>query len=252
MLALALAVRALRNGSVCIDLSTVSTTVFDESEAGIDLPSCPGPSRRSWPAACAASGLVADGADQPGRPAAAAGQRPALPGALLAAGGAGPRAAAATASPHRRRTSTGPGLRRRCDRLFPGDGLGDRRARPATARRRGQRPRLGDGARRRPGHRQDHHRRPAAGPAARPARPAAADRPGRADRQGRGPARGGDPGGRGEAAAAGPERIWRRERVDPAPAAGLAPGPAAAGSCTTPATSCRTTWWWSTRCRWSR
>ena len=68
-LALALAVRALRNGSVCIDLNTVSTTVFDESETGIDLAGLPWPDPDAWSTACAASGLVADGADQPaGRP----------------------------------------------------------------------------------------------------------------------------------------------------------------------------------------
>ena len=68
-LALALAVRALRNGSVCIDLDTVSTTVFDESETGIDLAELPWPEPRAWWAACAASGLAADGADRPaGRP----------------------------------------------------------------------------------------------------------------------------------------------------------------------------------------
>jgi exodeoxyribonuclease V alpha subunit len=65
-LALALAVRALRNGSVCIDLNTVSTTVFDESETGIDLAELPWPEPEAWRAACAASCLVSDGADQPG------------------------------------------------------------------------------------------------------------------------------------------------------------------------------------------
>ncbi len=68
-LALALAVRALRNGSVCIDLDTVSTTVFDETESGIDLAELPWPDPGQWRAACTASCLVADGPDQPdGRP----------------------------------------------------------------------------------------------------------------------------------------------------------------------------------------
>ena len=65
-LALALTVRALRNGSVCIDLRTVHTTAFDEMEAAIDVARCRGPSRTSGSAACQASPLVADGADQPG------------------------------------------------------------------------------------------------------------------------------------------------------------------------------------------
>ena len=66
-LALALTVRALRNGSVCIDLRTVHTTAFDEAEAAIDMSQrCRGRSRTEWIAACKASPLVADGADQPG------------------------------------------------------------------------------------------------------------------------------------------------------------------------------------------
>ena len=65
-LALALAVHALRNGSVCIDLDTVSTTVFDESETGVDLAELPWPEPQAWSAACAVSCLVADGANQPG------------------------------------------------------------------------------------------------------------------------------------------------------------------------------------------
>jgi exodeoxyribonuclease V alpha subunit len=65
-LALALTVRALRNGSVCIDLRTVHTTAFDEMEAAIDVAALPWPDPEEWTAACNASSLVADGADQPG------------------------------------------------------------------------------------------------------------------------------------------------------------------------------------------
>ena len=65
-LALALTVRALRNGSVCIDLRTVHTTAFDEMEAAIDVAVLPWPHPEEWIAACKASSLVADGADQPG------------------------------------------------------------------------------------------------------------------------------------------------------------------------------------------
>jgi exodeoxyribonuclease V alpha subunit len=68
-LALALTVRALRNGSVCIDLRSVHTTAFDETEAAIDISSLPWPESDEWLAACKASQLVSDGADEPsGRP----------------------------------------------------------------------------------------------------------------------------------------------------------------------------------------
>jgi len=65
-LALALAVRALRNGSVCVDLRTVDTIVFDEDEEGVDVTQLPWPEVESWIAAVHASPLVADGADRPG------------------------------------------------------------------------------------------------------------------------------------------------------------------------------------------
>ena len=68
-LALALTVRALRNGSVCIDLRTVRTTAFDETEAAIDLAALPWPEPEKWLTTIQASPLVAVGADQPsGRP----------------------------------------------------------------------------------------------------------------------------------------------------------------------------------------
>src|SRR5215212_960557 len=68
-LALALTVRALRNGSVCIDLNTVRSTAFDEAEAAIDLAAMPWPHPEEWISAVQASALVADGAKQPsGRP----------------------------------------------------------------------------------------------------------------------------------------------------------------------------------------
>jgi exodeoxyribonuclease V alpha subunit len=68
-LALGLTVRALRNGSVCIDLNTVRTTAFDEAEAAIDLAALPWPDPEEWLTAIQASRLVAVGAQQPsGRP----------------------------------------------------------------------------------------------------------------------------------------------------------------------------------------
>ena len=65
-LALALTVRALRNGSVCIDLRTVHATAFDEAESAIDVAELPWPEPEEWLAACKASPLVADGAARPG------------------------------------------------------------------------------------------------------------------------------------------------------------------------------------------
>lgn len=65
-LALAMTVRALRNGSVCIDLRTVHTTAFDEEESAIDIAGLPWPEPDEWIKACKASPLVADGPDQPG------------------------------------------------------------------------------------------------------------------------------------------------------------------------------------------
>jgi exodeoxyribonuclease V alpha subunit len=66
LLALALAVRALRNGSVCIDLAGVDTTVFDEAEESVDLSGMPWPEVGAWWDACLASPLVTAGADGPG------------------------------------------------------------------------------------------------------------------------------------------------------------------------------------------
>ncbi len=70
VLAVALAVRAIRNGSVCVDLSTVRDTVTGEGDVELDLSSLPWPAETAaWRAACAASPLVTDGADgPPGRP----------------------------------------------------------------------------------------------------------------------------------------------------------------------------------------
>jgi len=65
-LALALTVRALRNGSVCIDLRTVHATAFDEAESAIDVAELPWPEPEKWLATCKASPLVADGAARPG------------------------------------------------------------------------------------------------------------------------------------------------------------------------------------------
>jgi exodeoxyribonuclease V alpha subunit len=64
-LALALTVRALRMGSVCIDLETVHAQVHDESEAQLDITKLPWPNPAEWRQAVAASALVAKGPDEP-------------------------------------------------------------------------------------------------------------------------------------------------------------------------------------------
>ena len=118
-------------------------------------------------------------------------------------------------APRRRRPrSTSRGCGPGWTALFRRDGGG-----PAAAGRGGGRAAAGHGARRRAGHRQDHHRRPAAGAAARPARPAAADRAGRADRKAAARLQEAV-----AAAAAGRAAGPRARRGHPAPAAGLAPG----------------------------
>jgi len=65
-LALALAVRAVRAGSVCIDLAQVHTTSFDSSEVRIDTSTLPWPEPEAWLDAVRASPMVADGHDHPG------------------------------------------------------------------------------------------------------------------------------------------------------------------------------------------
>jgi exodeoxyribonuclease V alpha subunit len=61
LLAAALAVRAVRLGSVCIELATAPETVAVESETPTSAPELPWPAGALWPAACAASPLVAVG-----------------------------------------------------------------------------------------------------------------------------------------------------------------------------------------------
>jgi exodeoxyribonuclease V alpha subunit len=86
-LALALAVRALRNGSVCLDLRTVADHVFDEDASveadavPVDLGALAWPEPDAWLAACRASPLLALAAD--GMPGAASGRPLRLVGDLL-------------------------------------------------------------------------------------------------------------------------------------------------------------------------
>lgn len=69
VLAAALAVRAIRNGSVCVDLASAADTTAGEGEVAVDVSGLPWPEPAAWRAACAASPLVAVGEDGPaGRP----------------------------------------------------------------------------------------------------------------------------------------------------------------------------------------
>jgi exodeoxyribonuclease V alpha subunit len=66
LLALALAVRALRLGSVCIDLAAAGHTVLGEGDELLDVSALPWPDPTSWLAECRAGPLVAYGADASG------------------------------------------------------------------------------------------------------------------------------------------------------------------------------------------
>ena len=68
-LALALTVRALRQGSVCVDLRSVHNDVFDTDEERIDVAGLNWPDAPAWVEACERSPMVTVGADgEPGRP----------------------------------------------------------------------------------------------------------------------------------------------------------------------------------------
>ena len=66
LLALALTVRALRLGSVCLDLATAAQTMFDEGEESIDTSGLPWPDPDAWTRASEASAMVTRGPDAPG------------------------------------------------------------------------------------------------------------------------------------------------------------------------------------------
>jgi exodeoxyribonuclease V alpha subunit len=69
LLALALTVRGLRLGSVCVDLAAARRTVLGAGDELLDVSALPWPEPGSWLAGCRSGPLVADGADAPaGRP----------------------------------------------------------------------------------------------------------------------------------------------------------------------------------------
>ncbi|HIT76901.1 MAG TPA: exodeoxyribonuclease V subunit alpha [Candidatus Avipropionibacterium avicola] len=61
LLAVALTVRALRGGSVCVDLRTVAETVFEAAEEAVESQDLPWPDPEPWIAAVRDSPLVTDG-----------------------------------------------------------------------------------------------------------------------------------------------------------------------------------------------
>jgi len=67
LLAAALAVRAARLGSVCVDLAAVHHTVLGEGDEPLDVSALPWPSPTEWHAACRAGPVVADGRSAPSR-----------------------------------------------------------------------------------------------------------------------------------------------------------------------------------------
>ena len=215
MLAAALAVRAVRSGSVCVDLAEV------RDEVGEDGAELAWPELDGWLAALAASPLL--GAPHPLR----------LEETRLYLD-----------RYWREEEQVEQDLRRRAGRAAPpvADEAALRAvARPALPRcvvrraargRRDRRTPVDHGAHRRTGHRQDHHGRRAAGPARRAGvdgrRAPAADRAHRADRQGRGPAGGG-----------GPRRDGRTGSRRPTPSGSATSGRSPCTGCSAPASTRR-------------
>ena len=65
ILAMALTVRTLRGGSVCLDLETASEWVFDADEQALEVPADLWPDVPAWLASLTASSMVASGPDAP-------------------------------------------------------------------------------------------------------------------------------------------------------------------------------------------
>ena len=180
LLATALAVRAVRQGSTCLDLATVAERPLEDDPDTAELP---WPDPAPWQAKVAASPVVAAA----GSPASTTGCP--VPRPVLARGAAGPR------RPRRPRGTDG-GSGRGCgrDRSPRGRPAGAaRRTRPGLRRaagpQRSPRPRPYHGAHRWPGHRQDHHGRGPAGAGGRAGRDDGRTAPGCGSRSGLRPAR---------------------------------------------------------------
>jgi exodeoxyribonuclease V alpha subunit len=68
LLAIALTVRAVRTGSVCLELATAAGSVTGAADTVLDPATLPWPQADEWLAACAASPLVAEGPDGDWKP----------------------------------------------------------------------------------------------------------------------------------------------------------------------------------------
>ena len=229
LLAVALAVRAVRHGSVCVDLATSRDVA----------PDLPWPDPAAWAAAVAA--LAARG-----RRRAAPGVRAGLPRPLPPARAPGRRRPPRPAPSAARRRSTSQPSAAALDRVR-GDAPDAEQEAAAVAAC----PPVDDRAHRRARHRQDHDGRPDCWRCS-PSQAAS----------GRCPIALAAPTGKaaarlqeavGEEMPDGVRRAASRRarRDDPAPAARLARPTTRPGSATTAATGSSTTWSWSTRPRWS-
>ena len=118
LLALALAVRGVRLGSVCVDLAAVGDTVLGEGDELVDVSGLPWPDPQAWRRGVRGEPARRGRGRRAGRAAAAAGRRAALPGAVLAAGGAGPPRAGRAPSRTDRGAVDLDRLRAGLDRLF--------------------------------------------------------------------------------------------------------------------------------------
>ncbi len=204
-LAVAFAVRALRGGSVCVDLRSV--------QRHIGRPELPWPSPDGWLEAVRASPMLDR---QVLRTPLRRRYRVALSRPLLAGGAAGPRRRAGLAV-----------LRARWHRPGPGPTLPGRLGGTAPCRR-SRSGAVAHGVDGRARHRQDHHGGAAAGAAGRAGgrggTSAAAYRAGRADGQGGRAAAGGGPAGGRRARRAGPRPALDALGLDAASTAAAAPG----------------------------
>ncbi|MEJ7756750.1 MAG: hypothetical protein WKF83_10925 [Nocardioidaceae bacterium] len=103
LLAAALVVRGVRQGSVCVDIAAAPGTTAVDGVPAEDVAALP------WPAACGVDCRAGDVGDRRSRlrraggPAAAAGRRAAVPGPVLAPGAADRRVRRRGAAPGRTR-----------------------------------------------------------------------------------------------------------------------------------------------------
>ena len=90
LLAIALAVRAVRLGSVCIDVRQLRETIAADTEEYVDPGTLPWPEPAEWHASCQAQPAGRRRSRRRAGPSGAPGRRPALPRPVLAPGASGP------------------------------------------------------------------------------------------------------------------------------------------------------------------